>query len=153
MVRVDGDGAVSTPPAESRHWVHPSELPSFENLPTTATARPTWSRPACVIVLMAVLLVAGGVVLGEPRPGDAQPRLTSEFGDVPRELPASARAAAADTVELTITFAGTTTKVAALVLPHNLAVTTTVIPINAGHHGQPQQQRPTSRSPWRAATT
>jgi hypothetical protein len=122
----------TAPPAETRQWIHPSELPSFENLETTATARPHAVTPRVVIVLMAVLLVAGGVVLmvnrgaGTPNP-DSPAHLATSLA----QLPASSRGAAADTVELTISFRGKISKVAALVLPHDLAVTTTVIPINA----------------------
>ena len=46
-------------------------------------------------------------------------------------LPASSRAAAAHTVDLTITTPGHVVNVAAMVLPHDLAVTTTHIPANA----------------------
>jgi hypothetical protein len=122
----------ATPPAETRHWVHPSELPSFENLETTTSARPHVVTPRVVIIVMAILLVAGGIVLmvnrgaGIPNP-DAPAHLAKSLA----QLPASSRGAAADTVELTITKGTVKTKVTALVLPHDLAVTTTVIPITA----------------------
>jgi hypothetical protein len=124
------------PPEETRHWVHPSELPSFENLETTATARPHAVTPRVVIVLMAVLLVAGGVVLMVNRgAGTPDPDSPAHLATSLAQLPASSRGAAADTVELTISFRGKITRVAALVLPHNLAVTTTVIPVNAAITG------------------
>jgi membrane-associated protease RseP (regulator of RpoE activity) len=81
---------------------------------------------------MAILLVAGGIFLMANR-GSSTPS-----GDLPAHLartldalPASSRAAAAATVDLTITSPGHVTDVPALVLPHDLAVTTTVIPANA----------------------
>ncbi|MGH3731983.1 MAG: PDZ domain-containing protein [Acidimicrobiales bacterium] len=130
------------PPADTRHWVHPSELPSFENLETTATARPHAVTPRIVIVLVAAMLVAGGIFLivnrGARTPSpDSPAHLATSLA----ELPASSRVAAADTVELTITTGGTITKVAALVLPRNLAVTTTVIPINAVITGATAKRR------------
>ncbi|MGC2485132.1 MAG: S1C family serine protease [Acidimicrobiales bacterium] len=119
----------SRPPAESRHWVHPSELPSFKNLPTS---RPHVVTPRGVILVMALLLVAGGIFLAVNRaPTAPNPNSPAKLATSLDELPASARVAAADTVVLTIKDAGTTTKVAALVLPDDLAVTTTVIPIDA----------------------
>jgi membrane-associated protease RseP (regulator of RpoE activity) len=120
------------PPAESRQWVHPSELPSFENLATTTSVRAHAKTPRTVGVIMAILLVVGGIVLMANR-GSGTPD-----GDLPAHLakslsalPASSRAAAAATVDLTITTPGHVTEVAAMVLPHDLAVTTTVIPANA----------------------
>jgi hypothetical protein len=85
-----------------------------------------------VAVVMAVFLIAGGVFLMANR-GSSTPS-----GDLPAHLartldalPASSRAAAAATVDLTVTTPGHVTDVPALVLPHDLAVTTTVIPANA----------------------
>jgi hypothetical protein len=81
---------------------------------------------------MAVLLVVGGVVLIVNR-GSGTPN-----GDLPAHLatklsllPASSRAAAQNTVDLTITTPGHVLHVSALVLPHDLAVTTVTIPVNA----------------------
>jgi len=83
-------------------------------------------------LVMALLLIAGGVFLAVNRaPATPNPDSPAKLATTLDELPASARSAAADTVVLTITHAGTTTKVAALVLPDSLAVTTTVIPINS----------------------
>lgn len=118
------------PPAETRPWVHPSELPSFENLRTTT--RPHAVTPRAVIVLMALVLVVGGIVLMVNRgAGTPQPDSPAHLATSLDQLPASSRGAAADTVELTISYRGSITKVAALVLPHDLAVTTTVIPVSA----------------------
>jgi hypothetical protein len=107
-------------------------LPNFDQLETTATARPHVKTPRTAIIAMPVLLVAGGIVLLANR-GSSTPS-----GDLPAHLartldalPASSRAAAAATVDLTITSPGHVTDVPALVLPHDLAVTTTVIPVNA----------------------
>jgi hypothetical protein len=81
---------------------------------------------------MVVLLVIGGAVLiinrGQSTPTGAFP---AHLATNLNALPASSRIAAAHTVELTITTPGHFTYVAALVLPHDLAVTTTAIPVNA----------------------
>ncbi len=88
--------------------------------------------PRGVIFVMVLFLIAGGTFLAVNRaPATPNPDSPAKLAKSLDELPASARAAAADTVVLTITHAGGTTKVAALVLPDDLAVTTTVIPINA----------------------
>ncbi|MGA7834113.1 MAG: PDZ domain-containing protein [Acidimicrobiales bacterium] len=121
------------PPAEGRPWVHPSELPSFENLSTTATV-PHVRTPRLIAAVMAVLLLVGGIVLLVNR-GTGTPAndLPAHLATTLNDLPASARAAAAHTVELTITIPGhvNVINVAALVLPHDLAVTTLAIPVNA----------------------
>jgi hypothetical protein len=81
---------------------------------------------------MAVLLVVGGVVLILNR-GVTTPdaNLPAHLATTLSALPASSRVAAAHTVDLTISFPGHVVHVAALVLPHDLAVTTTAIPVNA----------------------
>lgn len=81
---------------------------------------------------MAVLLVIGGVVLMVNR-GASTPNanLPAHLATTLSALPASSRVAAAHVVDLTITSPGHVVHVAALVLPHDLAVTTTVIPVNA----------------------
>ena len=120
------------PPAESRPWVHPSELPSFENLATTAGLHPRVKTSRLVIASMAVLLIVGGTALllnrGTPPP---RPDLPAHLAVTLDDLPASTRIAAAHIVELTITVPGLVTNVAALVLPHDLAVTTMPIPVDA----------------------
>jgi hypothetical protein len=120
------------PPAESRQWVHPSELPSFDNLTTTANVRPHAKTSRLVIATMALLLIVGGTVLLVNR-GTTPPRndLPAHLAATLDDLPASTRVAAAHTVELTITTPGHVTNVAALVLPHDLAVTTLAIPVDA----------------------
>ena len=82
--------------------------------------------------MMALLLVIGGVVLMANRGtstagGDLPAHLAADVNS----LPASSRVAAAHTVDLAITTPGHVINVPALVLPHDLAVTTTVIPANA----------------------
>ncbi len=81
---------------------------------------------------MAVLLVVGGVVLMVNR-GATSPvaNLPAHLATTLNALPATSRLAAAHTVDLTISTPGHVSHVGALVLPHNLAVTTTVIPVNA----------------------
>lgn len=119
------------PPTEGRQWVHPSELPSFENLATTTTTRPHVITPRIVVSIMALFLIVGAIVLmvnrGSSTPGDLPAHLATTLD----ALPASSRVAAAHTVDLTITTPGHVVNVAALVLPHDLAVTTTFIPVNA----------------------
>jgi hypothetical protein len=81
---------------------------------------------------MAVLLVVGGVVLIVNRgAGTPNGNLPAHLASTLSALPASSRVAAAHTVDLTISSPGHVVHVAALVLPHNLAVTTTAIPVNA----------------------
>jgi len=88
--------------------------------------------PRITAAVMALLLVIGGVVLlanraPVPASGDLPAHLAADV----QALPASSRSAAAHTVDLTITTPGHVINVPALVLPHDLAVTTTVIPANA----------------------
>lgn len=81
---------------------------------------------------MAVLLIVGGVVLNVNRgAGTPDANLPAHLATTLSALPASSRAAAADTVDLTISSSGHAVHVAALVLPHDLAVTTVAIPVNA----------------------
>src|SRR5487761_2360883 len=98
------------PPASARAWMHPSELGSFDSLSTTA-ARLRSRAARAVATLMVVALVAGGAGLastrGSPAVNDAM------------------------TSHLTITVPGHVTTVAAMALPHDLAVTTTPIPHGA----------------------
>jgi membrane-associated protease RseP (regulator of RpoE activity) len=111
--------------------VHPSELPSFEKLATTTSVLTYAKTPRFIGAVMAVLLVVGGVVLLANRGSSTPNDLPAHLAKTVSALPASSRAAAAATVDLTITTPGHVTDVAALVLPHDLAVTTTVIPANA----------------------
>jgi membrane-associated protease RseP (regulator of RpoE activity) len=111
--------------------VHPSELPNFESLETTATVRLHAKTSRTVVVVMALVLVVGGIVLLANRGSSTPNDLPAHLAINVKALPASSRAAAAATVDLTIAWPGHVTDVAALVLPHNLAVTTTVIPANA----------------------
>jgi len=120
------------PPVESRPWVHPSELPSFETLATTTGVRVRSLSPRVIASLMAVFLIVGGVVLIVNRgAGTPNANLPAHLATTLGALPASSRVAAAHTVELSITLPGHNIHVAALVLPHDLAVTTAAIPINA----------------------
>jgi hypothetical protein len=80
---------------------------------------------------MAVLLVVGGVVLMVNRGASTPSDLPAHLATTLSALPASSRVAAANTVDLTISSPGHLVHAAALVLPHDLAVTTTAIPINA----------------------
>ena len=78
---------------------------------------------------MAVALVVGsiGLYLTQSSNPPATPHLAKTLG----QLPANSRTAAADTVDLSIATPGHVDVVAAMVLPHNLAVTTTQIPADA----------------------
>jgi len=82
--------------------------------------------------MMVVALLIGGAALASTRssppvngamPAHVATKLTS--------LPANVRVAAGQTVDLTITTPGHVASVAAMVLPHDLAVTTTPIPRKA----------------------
>ncbi|HEY5266902.1 MAG TPA: PDZ domain-containing protein [Acidimicrobiales bacterium] len=120
------------PPAESRHWVHPSELPSFEALPaTTDVHQRSWS-PRIAAGVIALLLVVGAVVLMVNRaPGTPDNDSPADLATTLKALPAVSQSAASHAVDLTIATPGHVIDVAALVLPDNLAVTTTAIPVNA----------------------
>ncbi len=111
--------------------MHPSELPSFDSLPTREHR--VRSRLARLIAtVMFFSLIIGFVVLiatSSSRPPN-QPMTTHESASL-SALPAYARAAAERTVELSITTPGHVEHVAAMVLSHDLAVTTTPIPKNA----------------------
>lgn len=88
--------------------------------------------PRAIAGVMAVLLVVGGIVLMVNRgAGTPNGDLPAHLATTLSSLPASARAAAKGTVDLTITTPGHVVHVSALVLPHNLAVTTVTIPVNA----------------------
>ena len=77
---------------------------------------------------MVIALLVGGAGLastrGTPPVNDA---MTAQVAQTVAELPPVARQAAARTVELTITTSGHVSSVAAMVLPHDLAVTTAQI--------------------------
>ena len=79
--------------------------------------------------MMAVALVVGsaGLYLTQSSDPPATPHLAQSIS----QLPTNSRTAAADTVDLSIATPGHVDVVAAMVLPHNLAVTTTQIPANA----------------------
>ncbi len=120
------------PPKGARNWIHPSELPSFESL----DASPLWqiqSRAARAIgVVMAVALIAGsaGLLIARNASSSETP-LPAHIATTLSALPANSRVAALHTVSLTITTPGHVRVVAAMVLPHDLAVTTTPIPQSA----------------------
>jgi PDZ domain len=78
---------------------------------------------------MAVALVMGsfGLYLATSSDPPATPHLATSLA----QLPSSSRTAAARTVDLSIATPGHVQVVAAMVLPHDLAVTTTQIPANA----------------------
>ncbi|HEY5265335.1 MAG TPA: PDZ domain-containing protein [Acidimicrobiales bacterium] len=120
------------PPAESRHWVHPSELPSFEDLPATTDVHRRSLSPRIAAAVIALLLVVGAVVLMVNRapsaPGSDSP---TDLATTLKALPAVSQSAASHAVDLTIATPGHVVDVAALALPDDLAVTTTVIPGNA----------------------
>ena len=117
------------PGPDTRPWVHPSELPRFEDLePRRPSPRSRLAR--AVALLVAVLLVTGGTVLLANR--GTPPTTTTTHHNVALDaLPAIARSVAADTVDLTIITNHGMTTAAALVLPGRLAVTTVRIPANA----------------------
>ena len=121
----------SPPPPESRAWVHPSELPSFESL--AATKKQARSRTArAVASLMFLALLVGGAGLASTRgTTPLNGAMPAHVARTVAALPDNVRAAAGQTVDLTITTPGHVTSVAAMVLPHDLAVTTTPIPRKA----------------------
>jgi len=118
----------SPPPTGRRTWVHPSELPSFEELPTTAP-RVRSARP--VIVVAAILALVGTSVLLVNRSHAVVSNNPAHLAPSIENLPAVSRLAAAHLVDITISTPGHVADVPALVLANNLAVTTTKIPVNA----------------------
>ena len=78
---------------------------------------------------MAVALLVGSAGLYLTQSSD--PPATPHLAQTLDQLPANSRTAAADTVDLSIATPGHVDVVAAMVLPHNLAVTTTQIPSDA----------------------
>ena len=111
--------------------MHPSELPSFASL--AASRKQLRSRAArFVATLMVAALVVGGAGLASTRGVNPPNNVMSTNLTVSwSRLPAVTRQAAARTVDLTITVPGHVNTVAAMVLPGNLAVTTTPIPLGA----------------------
>ena len=79
---------------------------------------------------MAIALVVGSIALYVTR-STAPSSVTPHFATTVSQLPANSRTAADHTVDLTITTPGHVQVVAAMVLPHDLAVTTTQIKANA----------------------
>ena len=122
----------SPPPKHARTWIHPSELPSFESLDVS----PVWqiqSRATRLTgVVMAVALIAGSASLLITRNASSlETPLPAHVAKSLSALPPNSRVAAEHTVDLTITTPGHVRVVAAMVLPHQLAVTTTPIPSSA----------------------
>jgi len=78
---------------------------------------------------MAVALVIGSVALYLTQSSD--PPATPRLAQTLNQLPSNSRTPAAETVELSISTPGHVAVAAAMVLPHNLAVTTTQIPSDA----------------------
>ncbi len=120
------------PDPEARAWVHPSELPSFTALPSSAL-EPRHSRLARLLASLGLLaLLAGSAALASTH--HATPASQSMSTTVTTRLsalPAYARAAAARTVDLTIAIPGHDLYVPAMVLSPRLAVTTVSIPSDA----------------------
>lgn len=130
-MRILGVGRGSAPPpSEARTWVHPSELPSFDALATRHRVRSRLARLIASFVLLALIAGAAGLASINRTPAPNQP-MTANMATSVSALPAYARDAARRTVELTITTPGHVSHVAAMVLSHDLAVTTTPIAHNA----------------------
>lgn len=115
--------------------MHPSELPSFDTLATSASVTPRSHVPRVIALVMVVLLILGGSVLMANRSKDTPVDSPAHRATTLAGLPASTRAAARDTVDLSVRDAGHVTDVPAMVLPNDLAVTTTDIPATARLRG------------------
>lgn len=116
------------PPAEARTWLHPSELPSFDSLGTSPTL-PTGTRTVRLLgatMIMALLVGGAGLASTSQTPPANEP-MSAHVTLTVAALPAAVRLAARRTVDLTITTSGHVASAAAMVLPHDLAVTTTPI--------------------------
>ena len=111
--------------------MHPSELPRFEDLQAPPERVP--SRLARLIAsTMVIALLIGGAGLASTHSSTPpnQP-MTAHIATSLAEVPAYAQPAARATVDLTITTPGHVEHVGAMVLRHNLAVTTTPIARNS----------------------
>ena len=107
--------------------MHPSELPSFDSLVATRKQVRSQTARAIASITLAALFVGGAGLAStrnSPPPNQAMP---AQIVTTLNALPQVARAAAQRTVLLTITTPGHVRNVAAMALPHNLAVTTTPI--------------------------
>lgn len=111
--------------------MHPSELPSFDSLVTSRRQlRSNLARAIATVMLFALVIGSTGLASTHGSP-PMNGRMSTRPAVTLALLPASARAAAARTIDLTITVPGHVTTVAAMVLPDNFAVTTTPIPHDA----------------------
>lgn len=115
--------------------MHPSELPSFDALATTGSPVARSHTPRVIALIMVILLVIGGSVLMANRSDSPPADSPAHWGASLADLPAATQVAAGDTVVLAVRVGARVSDIAALVLPHDLAVTTTDIPATATIRG------------------
>jgi len=117
----------SPPSPEQRSWVHPSELPSFETLAEARKEVRSRAAHAAGTLLLVALLIGGAALASTRGSKPVNGAMPAHVASKIAALPSEARAAASHIVDLTISTPGHLTSVAAMVLPHNLAVTTAPI--------------------------
>ena len=122
-------GGAAPPPPDARTWLHPSELPDFGQLPNhpAVPVGARGARLAGVVLVIGVAIAAAALATSTDSTPTPEP-MTSNVTYSVTDLPADVQTAAARTVDLTITTPGHVATVAAMVLPHDLAVTPAAIP-------------------------
>jgi hypothetical protein len=128
------------PQRELRSWVHPSELPNFDSIPTYDTTKVRRHGTTAIVLTSAVLIMALASVslaLRTTTP-PATAALTRHITSI-AQLPSYAQRAARASLELVFTDSGHLSATAAMVIaPGNLAVTTEPIPATASITGSSQ---------------
>ena len=121
------------PSREGRNWIHPSELPTFDAIPTYDMATRRRQLSPLVLASAVVIFTLGSVTLAlkgssPPASGSLKDHEASSL----HQLPSYIQNAARSIVELVVTVDGHVSATAAMVIsPGNLAVTTTPIPSGA----------------------
>ncbi len=114
------------PAAEGRSWIHPSELPNFDRIPTYDTSRPRRRHPRLTLALGVCALAAGAValILHSSAPPTTAALGTNVATSI-SQIPSYAQNAARSTIEIVADDEGHITTTSALVIaPGNLAITT-----------------------------
>ena len=135
-----GGSNPALPAREGRTWIHPSELPNFDDVPTYEGGEARRHLTPLVLASAAAILALGSVTLAlrTTTPPTTQ-SLPSNIAHRVSDLPLFVQRAARSAVELVITDNGHISATAAMVIaPGNLAVTTTPISPDASIIGSSQ---------------
>ncbi len=128
------------PSRDERSWIHPSELPRFDAIPTYDGLPERRHLTPLVLASAVVILTLGGITLAlrttsPPATSSLRDHIARSVGELPDFIQRAARS----TVELIVTDDGHISATAAMVIaPGDLAVTTTPIPTNASISGSSQ---------------